>query len=85
MALPLAWVAANLYLWHAIRSQELLLVVSAGMGAVFAVPFWCYVTSPPVGFAQGAWETASETVLRAGWVARHVHAPAASAQSVGAS
>jgi hypothetical protein len=44
IALTLAWVVANFYLWHVIRSQELLLAASTGMGAIYVVPFWFFIT-----------------------------------------
>ena len=44
VVLTLAWVAGDLYLWHAIRSQELLLASSAATGAIYFVPFWFYIT-----------------------------------------
>ena len=46
IVLTLAWVVASFYLWHAIRSQELLLAASTGMAATYAVPFWLYITYP---------------------------------------
>jgi hypothetical protein len=37
-------VAASFYLWHAIRSQGLLLAASTGMVAIYVAPFWFYIT-----------------------------------------
>ena len=41
----LTWVAGNLYLWHVIGSQELLLAASVVIAAVDGIPFWRYATS----------------------------------------
>ena len=45
IALTLAWVIVNIYLWHVIRSREALLAVSVVMGSIYVVPFWFYITS----------------------------------------
>ena len=42
--LTLAWLLANFYVWHAARSQELLLAISTVLGAAYYVPFWYYVS-----------------------------------------
>jgi hypothetical protein len=44
VVLTLAWLFANFYVWHVVRSQELLLAASTVLGAAYYVPFWLYVT-----------------------------------------
>ncbi len=43
VALTIAWVGLNIYLWHSIRSQEAMLATSLALALLHAVPFWLYV------------------------------------------
>ena len=55
--LTLAWLFANFYVWHAVRSQELVLAASTVLGAAYYVPFWLYVareSRPRILLTSGA-------------------------------
>lgn len=43
-AFTLVWMAVNVYFWYAIKSQELLLAISAGLAVLYFVPFWFYIS-----------------------------------------
>jgi hypothetical protein len=44
VALTVARVGLNIYLWHSVRSHEAMLAASLALALLHALPFWLYVS-----------------------------------------